>query len=78
MTKKTVEQFEKTLAVLGLVSSRIRKTSSSEINEITGGADASCRAFIRQLVKSGYLVSDGKKPAGYKATEKAKKIFYKN
>lgn len=78
MSRAIVDQFEKTLAVLKLISDRVRKTSAKEIHEITGGSGTNCRRFIRQLEKSGYLVGDGHTPRGYKATEKAKQIFYKN
>ncbi|WP_228720312.1 helix-turn-helix domain-containing protein [Acinetobacter portensis] len=47
-----------------------------DIAEWTGLSRFSANVISRQLVEEGYLISDGCKPLGFKATDKAKQLFW--
>lgn len=71
-----VKQTEKIVHVLKNAIQSRGRFSTLDIAEWTGLTRHSANVISRQLVSEGYLKSDGCKPLGFKATDKAKQIFW--
>lgn len=71
-----VKQTEKIVLVLKNAIQSKGRFSTMDIAEWTGLSRFSANVISRQLVKEGYLISDGCKPLGFKATDKAKQLFW--
>ncbi|MGE8684004.1 MAG: hypothetical protein ACN6OV_05900 [Acinetobacter sp.] len=71
-----VKQTEKIVHVLRNAIQSKGRFSTMDIAEWTGLSRFSANVISRQLVKEGYLISDGCKPLGFKATDKAKQLFW--
>ena len=70
-----VKQTEKIVLVLKNAIQSKGRFSTMDIAEWTGLSRFSANVISRQLVKERYLISDGCKPLGFKATDKAKQLF---
>lgn len=71
-----VKQTEKIVHVLKNAIQSKGRFSTMDIAEWTGLSRFSANVISRQLVKEGYLTADGCKPLGFKATDKAKQLFW--